>query len=511
MKRPMCLALVGLLLGDAGCWRTVALKDVEVDADGELGSYAVRLTLPHDHGQVRTITLKLHRIAYPMVQGHVLDDEVLLDPTPEEQERATRSGTWARRRYRPGGLKGQDYTADLREVGEIEVRSGAGRVLLYVVGITGAVVTAAALIAVAAGACPFLHIDRGNGMELAGVPYAGAVWEALQRDDLLPLDPLPTGRVKMQVTNGGRYEIDHNDRLELLLVDHAPSLRALTTLDAQVVLVGESRPPLAVHDLRGRDRTSSVLAEDRSAWESDLDDEASEADPVLRDGLVVELPQIESGAPVLEIVAANTPWLDLVFAHVLCLFGDRLREFAATDEARAVREDHGAELRIEVPIGGAWHVYASVPTPGMARRIAVLLPPGGRRRVRLSAGVGFWRIDQLAVSSRSDAPAVLRHVPAAMATDDRGRDVRDLVAASDGRYQELPDTGATVALQFDVPPVEAGRARTAFFSSSGYYTYLRGIEPHWSPATLLGIARDSDGLGRYGIELYREYRKLVAR
>lgn len=495
-----------------GCWRTVPITEMTAAKGRDLQSNQVRFVINPGAGlRRRAVRMEVTKVEFPFAVGVVQELEIAsrLGDNGDDWEKQIVTGT--------------SETVDLREVTQVEVYEvshGVKKVILYTilsVGITAAVVLAIVLIAVVTKACPMLYVDRGSGMELIGVPYAGALFRSIARDDLLPIPGLPAGVVQMKVVDGGLHETDHTDRAELLLIDHDPALEALATPDARVLLVGKAVEPISAHDLAGVDRLAEVRGRDGKTVQTDLDALQRQQDPPERDGVQAVFAPL-AGKPILEVTAGTTPWIDLVFANYAALFGDRLGRYVdrwnepgKRAEVLAWRDRQGVDLRVEVKREGAWQVVASIPTPGPQRTFAVALPegkPGQPIEVRVSGGTGFWAYDQLALAPLS-AEAQPRRVPASVATDHLGQDVRAALAATDGVYQVLPETGAELKLAFDVPPVAAGKQRAAFFASNGYYNVRQADGGTWSPGKLTQIGDGPGALARFSLDLFREYQKVA--
>jgi hypothetical protein len=250
---------------------------------------------------------------------------------------------------------------------------------------------------------------------------------------------------------------------------------------------------------------------------------AAQARPELGERLEAEFAAPPPGsAAVLELVAGNTPWIDLVFGRFFAAHGRYLPRLLAHGNApesgariRAWRAREGLDLGVESFVDGRWREVARVPTVGpMAlRRVAVPLPaealprePGVPLRLRLSAGLGFWRFDQLALAR--ELPAERLHVQAlapsvAQAAD--GSDARAQLAQHDGRYDVLTDVGDTLELAFDLPPVSAGQVRSAFLSTNGYYNVREPAQPRLQLGTLRTLQREPRSLSRFSLDLARAY------
>jgi hypothetical protein len=502
------LTLLAFTSATAGCWRTKPITELQADKGKGLQSNLVRFVIdPGNLQPYRAVKMEVTKVEFPFAEGVVREEEV-----------AIADGAW-----RPWSSGSPTATIDLRQVRQVEVFDsayGVGRVILtifVVIGVAAAVALAVLLIAVITKACPMLYVDRGGGMEFVGVPYAGATFRSIQRDDLLPLTGLPAGTVQMKLIDGGLYETDYTDRVELVLVDHDPALQALPTADARVLLVGQSVAPVAAHDLTGADRLAEVRAKDGKVYQTDLDQAHRQRDPALRDGIEAVFAPA-AGPRALQVVAGTTPWIDLVFANYAALFGDRLGLYVdrwnaleKRAEVLAWRDQQGVDLRVEQKRDGQWRTVAIVPTPGPQRAFAVPLGEAKASEpieVRVSGGAGFWSFDQLALAPLV-GEAQARRVPASVALDKDGKDMRAALAATDGVYQVLPEPGEELKLAFDVPPVPAGKQRAAFFASTGYYNVRKTDGANWSPAKLTRIGDGPGALARFSLELFGEYQKIA--
>jgi hypothetical protein len=438
--------------------------------------------------------------------------------------------------YVVGIDRGQRVCLDLRRVKAVAIATqqpdhAATSIKYWVIaaGSYAAVLVGLALIIVATKSfCPFFYVDDEGRLNLVGEAYSGAAFRSIARDDLLPM-PLPAGlQVRARLANEA-HETQLTDRLELVLADHPPDVRVLSTFDARAIAVGPSRPPTDARDQDGRDLESLVRTADDHLWQTDLAEMVARSAPPLRETLLLTFdrgPAVSpsGGAPVLELSVGNTLWIDAVMGRFFALMGARLEGYiqagndpSARAEIEAWREREGVDLRVEVELDGRFQPAAVIPTVGpMAlRRVAVPLPAATARsgrplHVRVSGGLGFWRIDDAALSWQVPFDAELRRVAPVSARDPAGRDWREALRSVDGTSQVLGDRGDRLDLSFELPPIPAGRRRTAFLFTHGYYNVHRPPEGNWSPLTLKTIRDRPGALAAFGLDLYRGYMRLVA-
>jgi len=531
LRRAALLVLLAFLPTGCGFWRTVPVTTIE-RGEEKVEGVELRFKLK---GDPRQWHLQVQRVELPFVEG----------PAWADARTATQVGspaaTGSADPYSPGvttpapapaataGQRGDSLPAvaeaprrvDLRTLEQAEIYS-PGRGFMYTLGGTLLVLVFLALVAaLAKTSCPFVYVDGPGGPVFAGEAYSGATSKAIQRDDLLPLPRLTGPVARLRLANEAR-ETQLTDRLELVLVDHTPGVRALATHEARAVLVGRPVAPLEVRDLDGGDVTRLVRADDQATWATDLEAASTRRPAPAREGLTATFPAPPSGTrPVLELRAGNTPFLDVVFSRFYALAGDRLGELQEwgadpkkAGEIRDWRVREGVDLLVEAWRGGKWVKVAVVPTPGPAsmRTLAVLLPPfedGTPPRLRVSGGVGFWTIDRMGLSTLvEDAPALQRLAPTS--AQDGAGDARAALAATDGRYHVLPDAGAVLPLTFTLPPLATGAVRDAFLDTSGYYLLHTPPQATPSVVTLGRLWNEEGALGRFSLDLYRGYRTALA-
>jgi hypothetical protein len=256
-------------------------------------------------------------------------------------------------------------------------------------------------------------------------------------------------------------------------------------------------------------------------WQTDLGQAVDRPAPPLRESLELTFAP-SGGRPILELTLANTAWIDALMGRFFALMDTHLESYlargnepAAGPRIQAWREREGLDLRVEAEIGGRFVPVAVVPTVGpMAlRRVAVPLPPAlgaGPVRVRVSGGVGFWRVDQAALSDERPLTAAVQRLTPSLAVDPTGRDQRPALRATDGQSHVLADRGERLDLRFALPPLAPGRVRSGFLFTHGYYNVHRPPQGDWSPLVLRDIRDRPGALAEFGLGLYQAYSRLTA-
>jgi hypothetical protein len=188
----------------------------------------------------------------------------------------------------------------------------------------------------------------------------------------------------------------------------------------------------------------------------------------------------------------------------------------AADRITRWKQREGIDLTVEIDRGNGWQPIATIPTVGPAalREIAVPLPQvdAGRTslKVRVRGGLGFWRIDRLAMSTRLDSPVQIHRLRPAAARGTGGRDESKTVAAVDRQYQVLELMNERLDLAFDLPPLPSRHARSVFLSTNGYYNVHPPVQSLWSPGTLKTIRDEPGSFSRFSRDLAREYMRILS-
>jgi hypothetical protein len=358
-------------------------------------------------------------------------------------------------------------------------------------------------ILLAATSCPTVSIVERDRHVVVGEAYPGAIFRSLQRDDLLPLPPLSSGKLTLRVSNDNP-EIQYTDFASLLVVAHSAKQRALATHDGRAILVGETTAPQHATDLNGEDVTRAVRANDREVWQSSLERGSAAERRDLREGLILTFPQSPRGAAALELTAETTLWMSAVFQRCFAMTGSSFGPLmnAANKSSRVAndewRDREGVDLRVEVWRDGAWVRAATVQTPGVSALRSMAVPlgdsDGGELRVRLTSGFGFWRVGSVALAPLLDErPQTITIKPRSAAGA--------LLDSTDALYHVLAKPGEAIDLTFDVPAGERA-TQTIFFASSGYYNPLPPPKRVPQLRALNRIRATSGGLAAFGLELY---------
>ncbi|HEY3356818.1 MAG TPA: hypothetical protein VGQ83_26440 [Polyangia bacterium] len=365
--------------------------------------------------------------------------------------------------------------------------------------------------------CPHVYAHDGRSYRLDADPLSGALFAGGESDDLDRLEHLaPTaGEYRLRVVNE-LEEIDHIDRVALLVADHPAGEEVLPTPAGDLVRVAGAAPPLDARDGRGRDVLAQVRRADDDGFVSRAADFAADGAAEPRERLTLRFARPAGDGRVLLVLRTrSTAFAADAFARYLAEMGpgtawlmrwaQDASHYNYRDRLRDEVERLGLALKVAVKDGERWTPAATVRPigPAVLRSIAVplTLPPGdGAVEIRLDTAPLFWELDEARLGPAPSAPVqplVLRPV----AAHGGGRDLTRALAEPDGDRVRL-DRGQLVELRFAVPP-PADTARTVVLAMRGYYELELGPGVAFNPATMVRHRVGAISLPRYALRLAR--------
>jgi len=381
-----------------------------------------------------------------------------------------------------------DRIIPLAEVELVYIRKvdSAATFLVTIGGIAGVVGGVFLIAMLMKESCPFIYSYDGTTYVFDAEPYGGATSEGVKRTEWCGLQYLKEvgGEYRIKITN----EVDetqYTDELKLLVVDHPAGTKAVAEEDGRVRTLSDPRPPIRAVDGRGRDILPRVVRNDEIFWITKTDEKNPDRKEDLRDELLFEFPKpaVARTAKLL-FNGCNTLWASQMVKRFLELYGadvsktyEALRSSGPAREMRQAFNDreelYRLQIWVETPSG--WvkkgQVVGGGPFVSEDRVYVIDLAdvPGDILRIKLFPPAAFWMINHLAVDYTPDLPIQTQEIEAIRAVDDMGRDFRQDLAATDGRYFVMPNTGDWAKIAYPAPPRVGGLERTVILKASGYY------------------------------------------
>lgn len=362
------------------------------------------------------------------------------------------------------------------EVFEYDAGKTVGLVLGTLVGTAGVM----AAIVLAACSCPYVYTDAPGGIQPLGELYAAAAYPQLERHDWLLLPNLQAPDQQYNITIANKlHENQHNNLLELEVIDHAPGQPPLFDKYGRLHTLATPRPPLAAADAAGHDVLDAVSAEDGRVFSGDPQNDRPDANERVQ--LTFAKPAGAQQAKLL-INARNSAWLNYIyyqFQDELGVYGPRIREqyrrkSAAENQAWLNRQKIPLAVWLETAPGRWEKMDYFQPIGPLALRNDVLpidlrRVQGDSLRLRLEYGFHFWEIDYVALDCSPDAPVIRQTLAPLSAVTQTGEDVTAALSADDDRYYDQPNIGDEARVSFAAPPQQPGMERTVILHAKGHY------------------------------------------
>jgi len=366
--------------------------------------------------------------------------------------------------------------------------------------------------------CPFIYVQNGEDEVLVGEIYSGAIHPPLERDDYLALPVNGDGDCNLRITNEV-LEIQHTNLAELQVFDHASGERVLVDRHGTPHRLANAMAPSTARSLAGDDVLDLIATDDGIPFVDggrapDLQSPAAATTGM--DGVILTFDRpVDAAQMKLVVNARNSDWLDHVMSVLFERMGDQFKpwqEAQKTGSAASMQQwcrDQGLPLAVSLQTPEGWRRVDQFDLPGpIAERDAVLAVDldgveGDQVTVKLECGYRFWEIDSVMADFTAAAPPAAMTVGLARAVTGEGLDVTADLLADDDRYLHQPNVGDAASLNYHLPPLAVGQARSVILHSKGYYDILR--DPVGQPElAFVASFRQPGRMAGFSRDLYRE-------
>lgn len=352
----------------------------------------------------------------------------------------------------------------------------------YILGATTGLAAILALASIACS-CPVVYADNPDQQVFEGDIFSGSTHPQLERNDWLPLSHLQadSGVYRIQIANEDP-EIQYINSLELIAVDQPEGTIALYDKYGRLHVLAHPETPIAATDLDGLDVLPALLREGDDSYKGSV----QSANPKAEDGLMLRFRRQPGARNAKLLIRANTsPWL--AYSHKMLQndlgkYGPGIRRKFLEKDSAALQQwtlEQNIPLSVWLETGpGKWERtdFFNLIGPKAPRRdvlpIDLSKVEGEAVHLKLSTGFRFWEIDYVALDYTSGSTASTRVLSLVSATDQNGRDLKDLLRADDGQYYVQAQTGDEARLRFSEPPAAADGTRTLVLHAKGYYQIL---------------------------------------
>ncbi len=393
------------------------------------------------------------------------------------------------------------FDVPLNEIAQAEVanrRNGAANGFLVGLMVDGAIVAAALIVSAmkspapyvaptpvaGKGSCPFVYSFDGRDYVLDSETFSGAVVRSAQRADWDNLDHVKAveGVYRLRVRNE-MPEVQYIDAMKLLAVDHEHGTVVAPEFNGTLHALKSLKNPIRAEDAAGNNVLPVIGEKDDRFWTSNPFNRDPDDPAQVRDGLTVEF-QRPAGAPSghLLFTVQNTAWAAYAEAYLSRIAGSRLCDWRALMDASApAREAYQrtvtreAMLGLEIWNGNVWTSAGSIWFVGPSLSKDIVVPVDlskcgpGPLRVRMESTAGLWMIDRVQADFGAEGAFTSAECPLLEAKDQNGRDLRDVMRASDKDYFVLSSSADQADLAFRAPAPARTMERSFILMTDGYY------------------------------------------
>jgi len=380
------------------------------------------------------------------------------------------------------------------EVIERDKGKSTGVTILAVVGITiGSMAVISAIAVAMKGSCPFISVYDGSEYVLQGETFGGAIYPSLAREDYVPLPSAAIGaEVKVMVSNELK-ERQYTDMANLLLAEHAPGQRVLTTPAGTLMLVNKTFSPETAILNNGNDMLHMLDEVDNTPCSFN---DTMAGSPVNR--LVLTFNNPGKGKTLgLQLSMRNAYWLEYSYQELTRHFGDKYNNWVELQKKRPGeqivqwQELQHMPLTISIKTGESWQEVMKIKTIGPLMNRELVIPlenlhgNNGPIEIAFSTGFMFWEVDQVKIAEIEPLPAkAIRYLKPSAAVDEEGKNVMKSLDEKDSKFLEQPEPGMRAYLTYKVPDFSPSKAYSAFLHSSGYYEPIRDYQGPADPGFL---------------------------
>lgn len=335
--------------------------------------------------------------------------------------------------------------------------------------------------------CPFIYTWDGKKYCFEGEIYSGALFKPLERNDYLTLTSgKPTGDYPLKITNMSP-EIQHTNLLELIVVDHEPSVSILADKYGNLHSLSRLIKPTKATMANGKDVKVQIISKDSLFFQSIPQGN----EKPLKEEMIIEFPNKEKASSVKLVIRAKTSFLlDKMMTHFFNLFGSAYNSFVQRQNNGSGGSillwmvNQGIPLSVYVDRNGKWefadffHAAGPVKYKEDILRLSLKGNESDPLKIKLVFGTFFWDIDYVAADYSNDTRFKTYTVPLAKAFNEKRENIISLLSKDDNSYYDQPTTANQANVMFKMPAAEKA-TRTVILHSKGWYERI--IHPTGTP------------------------------
>jgi len=335
--------------------------------------------------------------------------------------------------------------------------------------------------------CPFIYSFDGENYVFDAEPYGAAICQSLKRAEWCGLEHVReiNGQYKILIANE-LDETQHTDELKLIVVDHPKGTQVAPDASGQIHSISNPFLPIRAADGEGNDILPLVCGKDGKFWETHSEKKNPDKKEDLKDELIFEFPRPKDVKKAkLFVNACTSLWGSQIAKQFLELHGNKIDDWynEVNNFGPAYQQimnwffnEELYLLRIRVKTEKGWKSKGTIfgGGPFISEDKAYVIDISDvieeTLKIKITPPATFWRINSLFVDYTEDLDLQIHEVRASEAVDNRGQDVKEILAASDNNYLIMPNKGDQAEVIFSAPPKKEDWERSVILKASGYYT-----------------------------------------
>jgi hypothetical protein len=334
--------------------------------------------------------------------------------------------------------------------------------------------------------CPFIYSFDGENYVFDAEPYGAAICESLKRAEWCGLDYVKEidGEYKILIANE-LDETQYTDELKLIVVDHPKGTKVAPDASGKIHSISNPCSPIRAIDVTGNTILPDVSQKDGKFWQTQVANKNPDRKEDLKDELVFEFPKPKNAKKAkLFVNACTSLWGSQIAKKYLELHGNKIDDWY--DEVNSFGPAYHQLmnwffneelylLRILVKTDKEWKSRGTIFGGGpfvsedKAYIIDISDVSAETLKIKIAPPATFWRIDSVAVDYTEDLNLKIREVSALRAVDDKGRDIREILADNDNSYLIMSHKGEKSEIVFQAPPKVTGWERSIILKGVGFY------------------------------------------
>ena len=390
-----------------------------------------------------------------------------------------------------------------------------------ILGVAGIAVLIAALTS-----CPFIYVDTGQGFELAGEIFGGAVYPSLERHDYLSLPGIKTvdDSYRLKISNQ-LEEVQYINQAELWIVTHPENTMVLADRSGLLHQLDNPAIPVKALSAAGNDLIPLVNARDQQSFLFDEEPSATgDSNAFNAVTMTFAVPEGTHDGNLL-VRCGNQLWGDYTYSQFMELFGKKYGKWSGIlgkeppEKNLQWQQDQRFVMMVYLKTTSGWrfidyfNLIGTVGTREMVMPVDMsdaLFTTGedGKQtiRLRLESGFRFWELDYAALDLTTGSSFTVNRVSPLSALTETGKDVRMQLRENDDSYYIQEHTGEEATLVFPCIQGVAGMKQTIILHAKGYYKHVRNYPGKPDKATLVTFS-EPGRLSRFSWEHYNLFNR----